>query len=177
MLWELPELLWKAAGFGTPRPALCGTLHPRNASSGLGSAGIAGIVRGGVGWRIWLRQDAAAVSCAVNEIPSPLFSWNYGFCHGKSLESRGLFCSPCHTTFASTLGNGKRGCRQPWGPRLEGRRARKGSGVGACTKGLRWGGGPGVSGVSGASVASSLSTQLGAGLLWVLCWGLLAWFG
>lgn len=121
MLWELPKLLWKAAGFGSPRPALCSTLHPRNASSGVGSAGIAGIVHSGVAWWIWLWQAAAAASCAVNEIPSPLFSWNYSFCHGKILESRGLFCSPRHTAFASTLGNGKGGCRQQQGPCLEGR--------------------------------------------------------
>lgn len=121
MLWELQELLWKAAGFRNTRPALCISLHPRNASSGVGSAGIAGIVLSGVGWWIWLRQDAAAAGCAVNEIPGPLFSWNYGFCCGKILESRGLFCSPPHTAFASTLGNGKGGCWQQRGPCLTGR--------------------------------------------------------
>lgn len=64
------KLLWKAVGFGSAWPALCSTLHPRNVSSGVGSAGIAGIVRDGVGWWIWLRQDAAAARCAVSESPA-----------------------------------------------------------------------------------------------------------
>lgn len=103
-------------------PLPCPVQHPAPQKSKLwgGERWHSWNIHEGVGWRIWLRQDAAAASCAVNEIPSPLFSWNYGFCHGKILESRGLFCSPRHTAFAGALGNGKGGCWQQRGPRLKG---------------------------------------------------------
>lgn len=49
MLRELVKLLWKAAGFGSLQPAPYSALRPGDTSSGVGSTGIAGIVRSGVG--------------------------------------------------------------------------------------------------------------------------------